>query len=275
MTAKQKLGPTKTFFVTVLKTLIESGIPFLVGGGYAMTRHTGLKRPARDLDVFVLPSDTERILKLFADLGYKVELTFPHWLGKIYSGRAYVDVIFSSGNGVSTVDDRWFKHSLEDVVLGQPVRLCPSEEMIWSKAFVMERERFDGADVNHLILARGHDLDWPRLLERFASNRIVLLSHIVLFLFVYPSESELVPAWVWDDLLGALDVARRDSRDAPRICRGTLLSRGQYLEALGVGYRDARLRPQGTMTRKDVSTWTKAALEETKAALKEISAPKP
>ena len=264
MGRKQKLGPTKAFFVTVIKTLIESGIPFLVGGGYAMKRHTGLKRPTRDLDLFVLPSDTERVLRLFADRGYPVEIKFPHWLGKIFSGKAYVDVIFNSGNGVAAVDSGWFQHSVEDVVLGQPVRLCPVEEMIWSKAFVMERERFDGSDVNHLILARGKDLDWSRLLERFQSHRIVLLSHIVLFLFVYPSESERVPEWVWDQLLAQLEEARRDSRSAPRVCRGTLLSRGQYLEALETGYHDARLPPQGTLTRQDVLTWTKAGLEENK-----------
>jgi hypothetical protein len=154
---------------------------------------------------------------------------------------------------------------VEDAVLGQPVRLCPVEEMIWSKAFVMERERFDGSDVNHLILARGQDLNWSRLLERFQSHRIVLLSHLVLFLFVYPSESERVPGWVWEDLLAQLEAARRDSRGAPRICRGTLLSRGQYLEALEVGYQDARLPPQGTLTQQDVLTWTKAGLEENKA----------
>jgi hypothetical protein len=27
------------------------------------------------------------------------------------------------------------------------------EEMVWQKAFIMERERFDGADVVHLIQA--------------------------------------------------------------------------------------------------------------------------
>src|SRR2546422_5639294 len=148
--SKQKLGPTaKAFFTKALKVLSQSGIPFLVGGGYAMKRHTWLDRPARDLDVFVEPRDVERVLRVFADQGYRVELTFPHWLGKIYSGRTYVDVIFSSGNGVATVDSLWFQHATGDLVLNQPVRLCPPEEMIWSKAFVMERERFDGADVNH------------------------------------------------------------------------------------------------------------------------------
>jgi hypothetical protein len=34
----------------------------------------------------------------------------------------------------------------------------------------MERERFDGADVAHIILAYGDRLDWRRLLERFGST---------------------------------------------------------------------------------------------------------
>ncbi|HZI89014.1 MAG TPA: hypothetical protein VFD83_01020, partial [Candidatus Polarisedimenticolia bacterium] len=253
MTETPKKGrKAKTFFATALEALAGSSIPFLVGGGYALRRHAHLKRPARDLDVFVMPDDTKRVLRLFADLGYRVELTFPHWLGKIYRGRQYVDIIFSSGNGVATVDGAWFQHATDDIVLGQRVRLCPPEEMIWSKAFVMERERYDGADVNHLILACGEDMDWPRLLTRFESYRLVLLSHLVLFLFVYPSEASRVPAWVWDELRADLEVERRASHSAPRICRGTFLSRGQYLDALARGYHDARLLPEGTMSPEDV-----------------------
>ncbi len=256
----QKMGPkTKAFYVAVLKHLVESRIPFLVGGGCAMRRHTGFERPDRDLDLLVYPSDAERVLRLFAGLGYRTKLTFPHWLGKIYKGRSYVDVIFSSGNGVATVDDLWFEHAVEDTVLGQPARVCPAEELIWSKAYVMERERFDGADVSHLLLARGPDLDWPRLLDRFRSHRLVLLSHLVLFLFIYPPEGDRVPPWVWEELLAGLEAERRDSSDAGRICRGTLLSREQYLEALARGYRDPRLPPEGTMTRKEVASWTDAA----------------
>ena len=34
-----------------------------------------------------------------------------------------------------------------------PGPLIPAEEMIWSKAFIMERERYDGADVAHILRA--------------------------------------------------------------------------------------------------------------------------
>ena len=64
----------------------------------------------------------------------------------------------------------------------------PVEEMIWSKAFLMERERFDGADVLHLMRARQKEINWPRLLSRFGEHWRVLLSHLVLFPYVYPNE---------------------------------------------------------------------------------------
>ena len=74
-------------------------------------------------------------------------MPFPHWLGKIHRGEHFMDMIFSSGNGVARVDDLWFEHAPKTNVLGVIVRLSPVEEMIWSKAFIQERERFDGADV--------------------------------------------------------------------------------------------------------------------------------
>jgi len=256
----QKPGPrTKGFFRTVLRTFNEWNVPFLVGGGYAMSLHTGSERPIRDLDLFVLPSDFDRVLQRFEGAGFRVDPVFPHWLGKIYKGKAYVDVIFSSGNGVATVDGTWFEHAPIAEVLDVPVRVNPVEEMIWSKSFVMERERYDGADVAHLLLARGSDLDWQRLLDRFGPNRLVLLNHVILFLFVYPSERDRIPDWVWDRLLAGLDEERRTSDQAGRVCRGALLSRGQFLGDLEHGFRDPRLVPEGSMTSRDVAVWTEAA----------------
>ena len=70
------------------------------------------------------------------------------------------------------------------------LRLCPLEELVWSKAFVQERERFDGADVLHLLRDAGRDIDWPRLVARFGDYWPVLLSHLVSFHFVYPDHRD-------------------------------------------------------------------------------------
>src|SRR6266853_3685632 len=62
-----------------------------------------------------------------------------------------------------------------------------------SKAFVMERERYDGADIAHLLHARAEALDWGRLARRFGRHWRVLLSHLILFGFIYPSERTRIP----------------------------------------------------------------------------------
>jgi hypothetical protein len=165
--------------------------------------------------------------------------------------------VFSSGNGVAVVDDEWFEHAERCEVLDLPVLLSPVEEMIWSKAFVLERERFDGADVNHLIRARGDRLDWRRLFRRFDSHWHVLLSHLVLFRFTYPSHRHLVPRWVMRGLLGRLLYELESDVPDRRVCLGTLLSARQYLvDVERWGYDDARLDPGVQMNAADIARLT-------------------
>lgn len=131
--------------------------------------------------------------------------------------------------------------------------------MIWSKAFIMERERFDGADVVHLLRACGERLDWQRLFRRFEPHWRVLLMHMVMFGFVYPSDRHLVPVGIMDELIERL---RRETHSpAPQhaLCLGTLLSREQYLNDIDEqGLQDGRIVPIGNMTNEDISVWTQA-----------------
>lgn len=236
--------------------LSVSSIPFLIGGTVALRRYTGTERATKDLDIFVRSDDVHRVLDLFGSLGCRTALPFPHWLGKVFIGDYLVDVIFSSGNGVARVDHDWFVHAVDDEFCGVPVRLSPPEEMIWSKSFVQERERFDGADVLHLIHSVDA-LDWPRLLGRFGPHWRVLLGHLVLFGFAYPAERHRIPAWVMARLTDRLRAEDTDANTA--VCNGTLLSREQYLEDLGTGgYQDGREAPAGMMTREEIAIWTAA-----------------
>ncbi len=194
----------------------------------------------------------------FRTLGFPAELAFPHWLAKIMRRDDQVDLIFNAGNGVCPVDDDWFRNAVPSRVLGVPVALSPVEEMIWSKAFVMERERYDGADVLHLLNACAETLDWSRLTRRFGRHWRVLFAHLTLFGFVYPSERRRIPEAVMRQCAHFLDL---ELRCAPvrRICRGTLTSRAQYLVDIERwGYEDARLVPHGSMTDDEASTWTAA-----------------
>ena len=243
-----------------LESLNAAGVEYLLGGAFALQAHLGvLLRAVKDLDLFCRPPDVERALAALADAGFATERTFPHWLAKAAAGREFIDVIFSSGNGVVTVDDGWFAHADRAEVLGVPVLLCPAEEGIWARAFVMERERYDGADVAHLLRCRAETLDWRRLLERFGPHWRVLYAHLVLFGFIYPAERDRVPRWVMAELAGRLAAEVASTAPADRVCQGTLLSRAQFLIDVGRwGYEDARLQPRGNLSARDAETWTRA-----------------
>ena len=142
-------------------------------------------------------------------------------------------------------------------MLGISVGAVSAEELIWSSAFVQERERYDGAAVLHLLHAQAAFLDWPRLLERFGDNWPVLFSYLVLFGFAYPDRRGDIPDEVMNELIGRL--RQQKPEPANPVCLGTLLSREQYLFDIDqLGYTDARLQPLGEMTPEQAEIWTRA-----------------
>ncbi|MGH7928564.1 MAG: hypothetical protein ACREQV_12300 [Candidatus Binatia bacterium] len=222
---------------------------------------TGIVRPTKDFDLHVRQEDLERIFATLDAAGYRTEMTFSHWLGKVLQGTYSIDVIFSSGNGVCKVDDEWFANAICGEVLDVRVKFCAPEEAIWSKAFIMERERYDGADVAHLFFARAHTMDWRRLLRRFGPYWQVLLNHLVLFSFIYPARSHLVPEWLLVELWRRWH-ADRETGSLEPICQGTLLSRTQYLyDVTAGGLEDARLKTPGAMTPDEIERWTQKAMQ--------------
>ena len=252
---------TRAFYCSVIDQLNAAGSPFLVGGAYALGPYTGIERHTKDFDIFCRRRDVDTILAVLDGVGCETEKTFPHWLAKAYNrGTAdFIDVIYSSGSGIAVVDDQWFANSVTETVLGIPVRLCPAEEIIWSKGFIMERERYDGNDVAHLVRACGAKMDWDRLLRRYAEHWRVLMSHLVLFGFIYPAERDVVPKRVHDELMRRLQAEAAVAPSGDKTCQGTLISRAQYLVDIGPwGYRDARLAPGIKMTPADIAHWTRA-----------------
>lgn len=261
----QETAAARRRYRRALIMLRLAGIPFLVGGAYAMERYTGIARWTKDLDLFVLPRQIHAALDALSRGGFRTEVTFPHWLAKAYDRRDFIDLIFGSGNGACPVDDEWMAHGVPGQVLGVPVLLCPAEETIWSKAFVAERERYDGADIAHLIRACHAELDWDRLVRRFGPHWRLLLSHLTLFEFIYPHEHAPAARRVARALAQRLAEEPAPPEGEP-LCQGTLLSRAQYLPDITQwGYADGRVMPHGHMTAEAVEQWTRAIDEEAHA----------
>ncbi len=224
---------------SALRALGASAVPFLVAGAYAFGEYTGIFRDTKDLDLFLRVRDLGPAFAVLERAGFRTELTDPVWIGKAFRGPWYVDLIFSSGNGIAVVDDAWFEHARPARIMDVEVLLAPPEEMIWSKSFVLERERYDGADVNHLLRSCAKALDWTRLLARFDRYWEILFSHLLLFCFAYPGSRDAVPGWVMHELV------RRTLASPPgalpaELCRGNLMSRVQYQHDLDLGLIDGQ-----------------------------------
>ena len=216
------------FFAESLKLLKESGIPFLLSGTYAVTAYTGINRPTKDLDVFCKAGDYPRILAFFQARGYRTEVEDERWIAKVFHGDNFFDVIFAMSNGAIAVADDWFG---EDAitVYGHEVRITPPTALILSKVFIQDRYRFDGADVNHVILKQSDSIDWKRLLDQMEPYWEVLLAHLLNFRFAYPTERDKVPVWLMTELTERLH-AQVDLPPAKvKVCRGRLFSPRDYV----------------------------------------------
>ena len=248
----------RDFYVRALGKLDENKVPYLVGGAYAFARYTGIERHTKDFDIFIKRSDFDHAAEVLEKAGYRSELKFPHWIGKAYHNDDFIDLIFSAGNAVAEVDDLWFQYAVPETVLGMKVKLIPAEEMLWSKGLIMERERFDGADVAHVLHACGPKLDWRRLLDRYGSYWRALYAHLILFGFIYPSDRERIPKWVMEELGQRMQQELNSAPPKEKVCNGTIISRQQYLKDVTEwGYKDARLQPLGNMSAEEIAEWTK------------------
>src|ERR1043166_2894945 len=246
MTDAVNLNEAAKFYRDSMQLIQREGVPFMVGGAFAMALYTGIARNTKDFDLLVRASDVDLTLEVFRRHGYRTEKTHPHWLAKAFHG----------GNGLCEGGDSWVARAPTNEVLGVAAKVCAPEEMIWMKAYIMERERYDGADVVHLLLSCAERIDWPHLIQRFGRDWRVLLSHLVLLGFIYPSERNRIPSAVVDELMKKMRT-EGDTAASERVCQGTLLSRPQYLhDVREEGFRDARLDERCRMTKAEMDEWT-------------------
>jgi len=205
-----------------------SDLPFLLAGAYALQAYTGIQRHTKDLDVFATPATYPAILQALAAAGYRTEITDANWLAKAFVGDLYVDVIFASANGQVQIKESWFEDAPVKDAFGVRVKVIPVTELLYSKLYIASRQRYDGADINHLLLCCSADIDWDRLLSLVGRDWQLLLARLLTFQWVYPSERDRIPPAVLDELFAR----QREMCALPvpqdRVTRGPLLSRTDY-----------------------------------------------
>jgi hypothetical protein len=219
----------EAFYIEALTELTQLGTPYLLAGTYALSAYTGISRPTKDLDIFCKAGDYPRILAYVQERGYGIGVEDERWIAKLYDGKYFVDVIFSVRGGDVTINDEWFEDAPEVELYGTHVRITKPTQLIWSKMFMQDRYRYDGADVAHVILKQHEAIDWHKLLSGMELHWEVLLSHLINFRFAYPTERDCVPRWLMQELIGRLQAQVTLPPAKVRVCRGRLFSPRDYV----------------------------------------------
>lgn len=217
----------RALFCEVLGHLNRVDLPYVIAGAFALQQHTGIWRNTKDLDLFLPAQAVPDALHHLEEQGFEIEICDPVWLAKAHRDGFYVDLITGMSNAVITVDQSWIDRGAESMVLGVRARVLAAEELIASKLFVNFRERFDGADIVHIVYGTKGRLDWTRLRQLVGQHWELLLWELILFHYVYPSQQHYVPRDVWNDLLTRLH-SQLDSPLAQPAFRGSLIDEKMF-----------------------------------------------
>ena len=188
-------------FTRVIKCCRARHLDFAFGGAFATATYTGKWRDTKDMDLYILPQDQDQMKASLEEAGltdyYPVHDYDPSWIYRSHSGDVIVDAIWAMANHRTEVDGDWLTRG-PLVEFGQEfVRVIPPEELIWSKLYVLQRDRSDWPDVLNLVHATGPALDWKRLLERLGNDTPLLDALLTVFQWMCPARAAELPSFVW------------------------------------------------------------------------------
>jgi hypothetical protein len=198
-----------TVYREVIQRARARGIRFAFGGAFATAVYTGELRNTKDFDFYLLPSDREPMIRAMHEAGlrdYFERLPYDRsWIYRASQDDIIVDAIWAMANQRTDVDEDWLTRGPEITIQGERLRAIPPEELIWSKVYVLQRERCDWGDVCNVLDAWVQDVDWERLLRRLGEDVPLLAGAMSVFAWLAPDRSSAIPGWV-QTRLGLLKV---------------------------------------------------------------------
>ena len=151
--------------------LKSDGIPFALGGGYALWVHGG-PEPSHDVDLVVAETDVEVAANSMAAAGLRIERPPEDWLFKAYvdiesqepdDEPALVDVLHRLG-GVP-VTKSLLDTSVEHEVLGLRMPVLPPTPIMIAKLQSMSEHYCDFEQPLLAVRAVREQLDWAEIRE--------------------------------------------------------------------------------------------------------------
>jgi hypothetical protein len=185
----------------VIDAVEKSGVPFMVGGGFAFSTLAHRWRNTKDLDFFIREQDRETVIRVVNGLGFEDYFDDkPYdraWIYRGYKDGLIIDSIWQFANKRAQVDDGFLEHAPWVNVHGRTFRILSPEDLCWAKLYVFQRERFDWPDLLNVLDVQAAMMDWDYLLERLGEDRPLLGGLLSVFGWMRPEQALAVPAQVW------------------------------------------------------------------------------
>ena len=201
----EETRPEYDVFRDAIRALTEAGVPFVIGGAFAVYFYSGAWRNTHDLDIYLerkyIPAATEALTNRGFRDGGEMAVGDRDWIYHALKNDALVDLIWQSPHRLSVVDETFYSRGREGRFLDMPARFLSPEDLVLAKIFTMNQHRCDWPDVLRIVRSCPEDFDWRLMLSSMGENWPVLLSFIVLFDWAYPDERCCVAPEVREDLL--------------------------------------------------------------------------
>jgi hypothetical protein len=209
-----------------IDVLRDSGIPAMLGGGFALATFTGRWRDTKDIDFYIRPEDRDAAVAALSGAGFTDYFSLrPYdrkWIYRSTKSGVIVDIIWAMANQRAQVDDSWFMRAESGQVRDEEVKVLPLEEFMWCKLYILQRDHCDWPDLLNLLYASGPRLDWDYLIERLEEDLPLLKGLLSVYSWLCPRNARELPARLWRrlGLPPALGVPTRLKRDHIRLLDG-------------------------------------------------------
>jgi predicted nucleotidyltransferase len=188
----------------VMEEATKRGIKFAIGGGLAFSAYAPRSRNTKDVDLFIQPKDRDAMVEIVTQMGfvdmYDEEPYQQHWIYRAKKDGVIVDLMWQMANERTEFDERWVSAGKEITVRGLTVKVLPVEELIWSKLYVVQRDRCDWSDLLNILYTQAETLDWEIMLDRVGPDAQLLGSLMLAFRWVCPEPARNLPNWIWEKM---------------------------------------------------------------------------
>ncbi len=187
-----------------IDTVRATGVPFMLGGGFALASFTGRWRDTKDIDFYIKPQDREAVVAALGRAGfadYYGRLPYDRkWIYRSTRSDVIVDIIWSMANQRAQVDDLWLQRAGTLALRSRQLLVVSPEEFLWCKLYILQRDHCDWTDIFNVLYACGPEVDWEHLIWRLGEDVPLLRAVLTVYAWLCPSDVLSLPAGLWKRL---------------------------------------------------------------------------